>query len=124
MKIAIATDNNKVSEHFGRCPNYTLFTIEENKVVETVMLDNPGHEPGKIPAFLKEQGASVIIAGGMGARAQALFNESGIKVIIGVSGEINVVIEKYIKNELLAGPSTCSEGGGRGYGIAKTVCDH
>ena len=32
MKIAISTDLGRVSEHFGRCPEFTLINIENNKI--------------------------------------------------------------------------------------------
>jgi len=39
----------------------------------------PPHEPGLYPRLLGEKGADIIIAGGMGPRAQELFNENGVK---------------------------------------------
>jgi predicted Fe-Mo cluster-binding NifX family protein len=124
MRIAIATDNSLVSEHFGRCPSYTLVDIENNQIKNKVVLDNPGHEPGKIPQFLNAQGVNVIIAGGMGPRAVGFFQDFNIEVIMGLTGPIESVINSYISGNLQPGESTCTDGGGKGYGIDKTVCDH
>jgi len=124
MKIAIATDNNYVSEHFGRCPSYTILEISENKIVSKKLVDNPGHEPGKIPEFLNYLGVTTIIAGGMGPRAVGFFEEFKIQVIIGISGEVEQVITNYINGSLQSGDSTCTEGGGKGYGLDKKICDH
>ena len=33
MKIAISTDGDFVSAHFGRCPEYTILDIENGKVI-------------------------------------------------------------------------------------------
>ncbi|MFH1848505.1 MAG: NifB/NifX family molybdenum-iron cluster-binding protein, partial [Candidatus Omnitrophota bacterium] len=44
-------------------------------------LTPPAHAPGVLPKWLGEQGANVIIASGMGTRAQNLFKENGIDVI-------------------------------------------
>ncbi len=32
MNLAISTDSEEVSEHFGRCPNFTIIKIEDNKI--------------------------------------------------------------------------------------------
>ena len=47
------------------------------------MITPPPHEPGLLPRWLAEKGANIIIAGGMGKRAQDLFTEQGIKVVTG-----------------------------------------
>ena len=124
MKIAISTDNEFVSEHFGRCPSFTIVQIQDNKVVGKEVIDNPGHHPGFLPKFLKEKGVDIIIAGGMGQRAQMLFDESGIKTLMGIGGKIDEVIEKLAVGTLQGGESLCNPGAGKGYGVEKTACDH
>ncbi len=59
MRVAISTDNNYVAEHFGRCPSYTIVDIEDNKVVDTQIVDNPGHMPGAIPQMMHQLGVNV-----------------------------------------------------------------
>ena len=124
MRIAISTDGDFVSAHFGRCPSYTLVDIEEGKVVGKEVVNNPGHQPGNIPQFLHEKGTKCIIAGGMGMRAVGFFNEFGIKTIVGISGRIDEVIEKLQDGTLKGGESLCNPGAGKGYGLDKTECEH
>lgn len=124
IKIAVATDNGLVSEHFGRCPSYTIVDIEGSEIKNQLVVDNPGHEPGKIPAFLNEKGVKTIIAGGMGQRAVGFFQEYDIEVIVGATGNVDNVIANYAKGQTPSGVSTCTEGGGKGYGLDKTICDH
>lgn len=119
MKIAISTDNGNVSEHFGRCPQFTIVEIENNKVIKKEIINNPGHATGFLPKFLKEQGVNCVIAGGAGFRAQQFFNEFGIKLITGVQGKVDDVINNFIKGELKQGEDTCKPGKGKGYGIEK-----
>ena len=107
MKVAVATDNGMVSAHFGRCSEYTLADIESDKVIQTEMVANPGHEPGFLPGFLAEHGVEVVICGGAGPRAQALFAERGIRMCMGVSGPVEQVLEQYAIGSLTAGTSTC-----------------
>lgn len=124
MRIAISTEGDFVSAHFGRCPEFTIVDIEGNEVKNKQVLPNPGHQPGAIPQFLHSRGAQCIIAGGMGMRATGFFNELGIKTVVGVSGKIDDVIEQLKKGTLQGGESLCKPGAGKGYGLDKTVCDH
>jgi len=119
LKIAISSDSGKVYPHFGRAPEFTFITIENNKVVEKKILKNPGHEVGSIPKFINEQGAKWMIAGGMGRRAIEFFTQYGIEVIMGITGKIDDVIKKILDGTLEGGESLCTPGGGKGYGVEK-----
>ena len=88
MIIAISTDSGFVSAHFGRCPSFTIAEIIEGKVLKIEELSNPGHHPGFLPNFLAERGVKYIICGGMGGRAQGLFSEKEISLIVGVTGKV------------------------------------
>ncbi|NCO24248.1 MAG: dinitrogenase iron-molybdenum cofactor [Candidatus Infernicultor aquiphilus] len=124
MKIAISTDAGFVSAHFGRCPSFTIAEIEEGKVLKIEEINNPGHQPAFLPNFLAEYGVEYIICGGMGNRAQMLFAEKKITPVIGVTGKIEEVIEKFVQGKLKGGESFCKPGAGKGYGIEKEECDH
>ena len=124
MKIAISTDGDVVSPHFGRCPSFTIVEVSDNKIVQKEVLDNPGHHPGFLPEFLQGKGVEYIVAGGMGQRALTLFEEKGIKPILGASGTIEAVLEQLSAGTLKGGESLCQPGGGRGYGLDKTECDN
>lgn len=124
MKVAISTDDGKVSAHFGRCPSFTLVEIMDGLVIEKKEIANPGHHPGFLPEFLKENGANMIVAGGMGMKARDLFAEADIEVKLGISGDINEIIYKIQEGYLVGGESTCTPHSGKEYGIDKSVCDH
>ena len=119
IKIAISTDNGEVSEHFGRCPEFTIVEIEDNKVIKKEVIENPGHKTGFLPKFFKEQGVKLVIAGGAGFRAQQFFNEFGIELLAGVQGKIDDVIDKVLKGKLKGGESLCKPSEGKGYGVEK-----
>ena len=114
MKVAIATEQGYVSAHFGRCPAYTLFEVIDGKVQEREEIDNPGHQPGFLPQYLADKGVNVIIAGGMGPRAQGLFAQSGITTFIGVQGPVDEIITQFINQELEAGEDLCNHDHSRG----------
>ncbi len=124
MKVAISTDNNFVSAHFGRCPSFTIIDLEDGKVVKQETIDNPGHEPGLIPKLLNDKGVQCIIAGGMGMQATGFFQKYGIETVVGIQGIISDVVKKLQDGTLEGAESLCKPGDGKGYGLDKTVCDH
>lgn len=107
-KLAIPSNGDNFAQHFGRCPEYTLYTIEEGKIKDKNVISNPGHEPGYLPRFLKKKGVDCVIASGMGRKAQNLFIENGIEIIIGVQGNIDEKVKEYLKGELEEGENVCS----------------
>ncbi|MBD3204644.1 dinitrogenase iron-molybdenum cofactor [Candidatus Woesearchaeota archaeon] len=119
MKIAISTDSGKVSVHFGRCPEFTIVEIEDNTVKSKETIDNPGHKTGFLPKYFNDKGINCVIAGGAGWRAKNFFSDYGIELILGVSGDIDSVIEEIKKGKLKSGESMCAPGKGKGYGIQK-----
>ncbi len=124
MKVIISTDSGRVSAHFGRCPEFTLVNIVDCEVKERSIIPNPGHHPGFLPKFFHEMGVEAIVAGGMGMRAQELFQQLGIRAIAGVTGPIEETIAKLAAGKLEGGESLCHPGDGKGYGVEKEECDH
>ncbi|WP_294183419.1 NifB/NifX family molybdenum-iron cluster-binding protein [uncultured Clostridium sp.] len=109
MKIAVASDGKQVSGHFGHCSGFMIYEIREDKSLKRSFVENPGHKPGFLPAFLKEKGVNVIISGGMGETAVQLFRDNKIEVVIGAQGLCDDVIQKYINGELKSTGSVCTE---------------
>jgi predicted Fe-Mo cluster-binding NifX family protein len=109
MKIAIASENGVVSAHFGHCEGFTIYDMEDGKVKDKTFIPNPGHQPGFLPVFLSEKDVNLIIAGGMGERAQMLFNQNSIDVIVGADGECDNVLEKYQRGELKSSAEFCQD---------------
>ena len=108
MKIAIPLADGKLTAHFGHCQEFSLIEVEGNKITKKETLVPPPHEPGVLPAWLHELGASVIIAGGMGGRALNLFEQNGIKVVTGASaGEPEELVNSYLNKTLMTGANVC-----------------
>ena len=110
MRIAIPLANGKLSMHFGHCEQFALIDTDPEKSIITARenVDSPPHEPGLLPAWLAERGANVIIAGGMGQRAQGLFAGQGIKVVIGAPAETpEQLVSDYLSGTLQSGENIC-----------------
>ncbi|MGI6695926.1 MAG: NifB/NifX family molybdenum-iron cluster-binding protein [Christensenellales bacterium] len=109
LKIAVASDKGMVSDHFGHCEGFMLFDVENNQIMKTETVSNPGHKPGFLPNFLADRGVNVIISGGMGGGAVGIFNERNVEVIVGTSGDVKEAVEAYLKGALKSTGSVCHE---------------
>jgi len=124
MRIAVISDDGKnISKHFGRAVYYSVFTIEDGKVVSKELRDrrfrhnqnmeNHTHhehvegEPhgmgqnDKHDSMAKEIGdCQVLIAGGMGRGAYLRMFENGINVIMTDENDVESAVQRYLNNEL------------------------
>lgn len=110
MKIALPVADGKLCLHFGHCEQFALVDVDaHSKALQAVeYLTPPPHEPGVLPRWLHEQGAQVIIAGGMGRRAQDLFAQNGIEVVVGARVEPpEAIVSAYLAGTLESGRNVC-----------------
>jgi len=110
MRIAIPLAQGKLSLHFGHCDQFAIFDIDDSlkKVINRKDSTPPAHEPGALPRWLHENNVSVIIAGGMGQRAQQLFTQNDIKVVTGASGQTpEELVSAFLEDTLETGDNIC-----------------
>lgn len=112
MRIAVAKEGDMVSEHFGHCEQFALFDVDGTGITDVTIVDNPGHQPGFLPGFLKQRGVEVVIAGGMGPKAVDLFENLGIQAITGVRGPVNEAVKAYLSGTLKGTGEVCNHHGG------------
>lgn len=109
MKIAVASNSGDVAEHFGHCQSFNIFDTKGEEIVNSIVIENPGHKPGFLPNFLYDLGVNVIISGGMGGGAIDIFNQRSIEVIVGSKGDSKSSVELYLKGQLKSTGSVCHE---------------
>lgn len=110
LRIAVPVTGGVLSAHFDHCEQFALFDVgaDGRSVQHMQMVTPPPHEPGTFPRWLREQGATVIIAGGMGARALSLFAENSIRVVVGAgSREPEVLVRELLEGRLTTGENVC-----------------
>ena len=106
--IAVPVSGGKLAAHFGHCEQFAFIETDNNKIIGTEMRTPPAHEPGVIPQWLHDQGANVLIVGGMGEMAQGLLREKGIEVIIGAPMDSpESLANQYLAKTLVAGANIC-----------------
>jgi len=106
--LVVPVSEGKLSSHFGHCKQFAFIEIQHGKIAKTEMLTPPPHEPGVLPQWLNEQGADIVIAAGMGERAQQLLEEKGIEVIIGAPMDSpESLTNQYLSGTLVTGANVC-----------------
>ena len=110
MRYAIPVSGGTVAAHFGHCEQFAIIDVDEERkeILRKELVSSPGHEPGLLPQWLSEEGVSVVLAGGMGSRAQNLFKQSHIDVVMGVlESDPEKAIVAYLSGALATGDNIC-----------------
>lgn len=105
MKVCVPSEgvgglDDRVGEHFGRVPTYTVVHTETGEA--EVLRNDSEHMGGTgLPGeILARAGVDVVLCAGLGGRALALLEGSGIEVCTGVSGTVREAIESWKRGEL------------------------
>jgi len=110
MRYAVPVSGGVVSAHFGHCEQFALIDVDEAKkqILKKELVNSPGHEPGLLPQWLAEKGVSLVIAGGMGSRAQSLFQQNRIGVIVGtMESDPEKAVLSHLNGVLATGANIC-----------------
>lgn len=105
MKIAVPTLGKKgldeeVSQHFGRASTYTIVNTEANDVK---VIDNTSEHmggQGYPPDIMQKEGVEVMLCSGLGPKAITMFENFGIEVFVGVSGNVKDAIAMWKEGKL------------------------
>ena len=100
MKIAVTYNNGEVGQHFGRTEYFKVFTVEEGNLVNGELV--PGGEHGHVAKaqFMRDHAINVVICGGIGQPAVAGVKAAGVEVYPGVTGNVDQVVQDFLKGEL------------------------
>ncbi|MBN1343206.1 MAG: P-loop NTPase [Phycisphaerae bacterium] len=110
MRFAIPLANGQLCMHFGHCEEFAFVDVDrETKTIQNqTRIAPPEHEPGILPPWIKEQGADLVIAGGMGQRAQQIFAQHGVDVLVGAPAESpEALVQAYLDGSLQSGENVC-----------------
>lgn len=109
-KIAIPVDQVGILDgHFGHCKFFAIFLVKDNEIVSEEKLVPPPHEPGLLPRWLAEKGATDIIAGGMGQKAIQLFNQQGVNAFVGApQAPAKDLVRQYLDGKLSLSANYCT----------------
>jgi predicted Fe-Mo cluster-binding NifX family protein len=114
MKYAVPVTGGRLSPHFGHCETFTFFDVEEagSKIVSRESVTPPPHETCVLPEWLVQQGAGVVIAGGMGVHAANRLRQNGIDVVVGaMESDPEQAVLRHLSGSLDTGANACDHGG-------------
>ncbi len=110
MRIAIPVTAGRLSAHFGHCEEFAIIDVDRGSknIQSEELVTAPPHEPGLLPQWLSGLQVQLIIAGGMGQRAQQLFAQNNIEVTVGApDDEPRNVVLQYLAGQLQCGQNIC-----------------
>jgi predicted Fe-Mo cluster-binding NifX family protein len=106
--FAVPVSEGKLASHFGHCEHFALVEAKNGKIKSTSMQTPPPHEPGVLPKWLHGKGVNIVLAGGVGARAKQILEESGVEVITGVPMDSpESLVNQYLSESLVTGDNIC-----------------
>lgn len=117
MKLAVTYENGQIFQHFGHTEQFKLYTIENNAVTATAVVDTNGSGHGALADFLTAQGVSVLICGGIGMGARNALTAAGIALYGGAAGEADTAVAAFLAGQLAYDPEArCDHHGHHGEG--------
>ncbi len=109
MKIAVTYGNGEVFQHFGHCGEFKIYTVEDNKIISSEVINPSEGGHGALAGFLQANQVEKLICGGIGGGARIALAELGVEFYPGVHGNADASVEALLKGELAFDPNTmCS----------------
>jgi len=111
-RIAIPLAGDLLAEHFGHSQRFAFVDVENNLITNIAIMVPPEHQPGTYPRWVAANGATDVIAGGMGPMAVNLFNEAGVNVFVGapLDSPANLV-NNFLADRLTLNANYCDHHG-------------
>lgn len=109
MIIATTYENGNICQHFGHTEAFKFYKIENNEIIESQIIEPKGFAHGTLPTFIKNNGAGILICGGLGGGARELIAEAGIQLYPGAAGDSDAVVQAFLTKTLNYDPDfSCS----------------
>lgn len=125
MKIAVTYENGNVFQHFGKTEFFKVYEVEDQTILSSEVIGSNGAGHGALAGFLANHSIDVLICGGIGGGAQTALLEAGIELCAGAQGDVDQVVEAYLKGELISTGVNCDhheEGHSCGHGEEGHSC--
>ena len=101
MKIAVPFENGQIFQHFGRSAQFKFYEVQDSKILSSEVVSTNGQGHGALVGFLVQQGADVVLCGGIGTGAQVALMQAGIQMFGGLSGAADAAVADYLAGKLV-----------------------
>ena len=124
MRIAVTFENGNIFQHFGHTSFFKFYDCSDGKVISSQVVIAPANGHGALAGFLRENGADVLICGGIGEGARNALTSAGIKLYGGASGNADEAVSALLNGNLSYDPFVmCSHHGhGEGHSCGTHSC--
>ncbi len=102
-KVAIPRFGETVAPCFEYSATVAIFTIENDQVIAETDFTLQSQRALDRVRLLRDQGVDTLICGGVQDKIQDLMEAQGIRVISWVKGEVENLIEQFLRDELRPG---------------------
>ena len=103
MKIAICQLKERISPRFDRSAEIATVIIGNGLILEKKVVALSILEPDELTEFLAGLGVEAVICGGIKEDCQRMLKQKNIRLIDNVIGNVDVVLNRFIKGELRSG---------------------
>ncbi|TAJ11356.1 ATPase [Marinilabiliaceae bacterium JC017] len=107
--IAIPLNGTNLEPHFGHAKTFIFLTIENEMIAQKDIKPAPKHEPGVLPKWIAENGATDVIVGGMGQQAVNILKSNGVNVHLGAAAlPYEEIVKQFVSNTLETSENSCT----------------
>ena len=89
MIFAITCENGQVFQHFGHTPGFMVYGEQGGQIMAKAPISSGTAGHSALADVLAANGVSVLICGGIGEGARNALAKKGIRVISGISGDVD-----------------------------------
>lgn len=103
MRFAIPVTGEELDQHFGHCEALAFVdVVDDTKEIASIEIASaPKSDHSRLPALIKERGATHVIAGGMGMGMYTALEALGVELIEGApSGKPAEIVRQYLDGAL------------------------
>lgn len=104
MIIAVTTEGNEIFQHFGSCKTFTLYEIDNQKIVNKKLIHPTEGGHSSLAIFMKENNVDIVICGGIGGGAKNALRANRIEIVPGVTGNIEEAVIQYLSGIQIGNP--------------------
>ena len=105
MKIAVPTYNGEIFQHFGSCPEFTIFTVSDDGFLDVDIISNTGSGHGALLQVLYDNEVNALLCGGIGGGARNGLAQLGIRLFPGISGNALEAVTALLNGTLTYDPN-------------------
>lgn len=121
MKIAVPVKNDNIYQHFGMSAAFKIYTIENQAIVSTEVVETNGRGHGAMLDLLLNHQVNCVICGGIGEGAIENLKQVGIELVAGINAQSDEAVKAYLARNLqsdlqAACDKSLHHGQGRGHG--------